>query len=106
MWTSTNPGVTSLPAASISLAPWPGRSLPIQAILPSRPTAISALYREAPLPSITVPFLMTSLYEDEDDDNDTAAALAADGGATAASEPCGLMWPAMLASRAETGIVL
>eukprot|EP01047_Picozoa_sp_COSAG01_P085961 COSAG01_NODE_19120_length_1029_cov_2.233333_2_plen_63_part_00 len=55
---------------------------------------------------MTVPFLMTSMYE-EDDDNDTAAALAlaADGGATAASEPCGPMWPAMLASRAETGIV-
>ena len=55
---SMNPGHTTSPAASTTRAACASSSLPTAAILPpARPT--SAWYRSPPVPSITVPFLIS-----------------------------------------------
>src|SRR3954470_11684452 len=55
---STQPGVTSRPAASISSSP-AGRSRPTSVMRPPS-TAMSATYAGAPVPSTTVPLRITS----------------------------------------------
>ena len=55
---SMNPGATTSPVASIVRAASASPSLPIAAIRPAS-MAMSASYRGLPVPSITVPFLMS-----------------------------------------------
>ena len=60
VWMSTNPGVTILPAASISRLPLPFTSP--TATMRSPCTATSPWRRGAPVPSTIMPFRMTRSY--------------------------------------------